>query len=221
MGSGGRMAIGGAQKNLIQTILNMPPTSLHIPSPCNATLERAQQGGSALFCATCQKKVHDLSDASDAEIVAFFEGQKSPVCARLRKSQIDRRLVATSTKKPPALHQIDVIMEAPREIIHHDFDSDMELFQGEVISALDQSPLQHAIIELTKSERYAITDENGYFALPIPMDRIDAFRIKVFRTGYREKRMTIKNYRMEHIKIIRLVEDDYCLAGDVIYHPKD
>lgn len=219
MGGGGRMAVGSVQKKLIQTILKMRPTTLHIPLPCNETLERAQQGGSVLYCTTCQKHVHDLSDASDAEIVAFFEGQKSPVCARLRKSQIDRRLVATSTKKPPALHQIDVIMEAPREIIHHDFGSDMELFQGEVLSALDQSPLQHAIVELTKSECYAITDENGFFSLPIPMDRIDAFRIHVFRAGYRKKRMTIKNHRLDQIKIIRLVEDDYCLAGDVLYHP--
>lgn len=197
----------------------MSSKSLHIPAPCSEVLQPDAHGHSTMFCASCRKNVHDLSDASDAEIVAFFEGQKSPVCARLRKSQLDRTLVATSEKRPPALHQIDVIMEAPREIIHHDFGSDMELFQGEVLSALDQSPLQHAIVELTKSECYAITDENGFFSLPIPMDRIDAFRIHVFRAGYRKKRMTIKNHRLDQIKIIRLVEDDYCLAGDVLYHP--
>jgi hypothetical protein len=163
--------------------------------------------------------VHDLSDASDAEIVAFFEGQKEPVCAQFRNSQLNRLLKPDSHKKPKPLFELDIVLSPPREIEIQAFNDYENQFKGQVVSDEDATPLQYVVVELHNTEIYSMTDANGYFSLPLPPESVNSFRVLVALHGYKARRLTIKNHPLNQNKIIRLKKGDFRLSGAPLYLP--
>lgn len=199
----------------------MNSKTLRIENPCEQPLLPDPDGEPTYYCSSCQKHVHDLSDLSESEILAFFERTEGPVCAQLRKSQLDRVLRADSKKTPPPLHNFEVAKSPPLVNLDSEEAYSEYVFKGLVVDAVDRSPIAYAVIDLLGTDAYTITDEEGQFILPLPAERIASFRIGLFHEEYKEKRVTIKNHPLEQTKTFRLSQGDYRLAGEVLYSPRD
>jgi hypothetical protein len=199
----------------------MSNKKLSIPNPCGEVIKPNSFGEKQMYCDSCKKHVHDLSDSSDAEVIAFFEGQKEPVCAQFRNSQLHRLLKPDSHKKPKPLFELDIIMSPPREIEIQAFNAYEDQFKGQVVSDEDATPLQYVAVELHNTEIYSMTDANGYFSLPLPPESVNSFRVLVALHGYKARRLTIKNHPLNQNKIIRLKKGDFRLSGEALYHPID
>ncbi len=65
---------------------------LQIPKPCHESWNAMSPDEKGRFCSSCEKKVHDFSNASDGEIISVLKSS-SNICGRFRESQLKRDLV--------------------------------------------------------------------------------------------------------------------------------
>ncbi|MBC7861914.1 MAG: hypothetical protein IAF38_03010 [Bacteroidia bacterium] len=69
---------------------------LLINETCHESWDKMKTHGDKRFCDSCTKFVHDFTDYSDEMLIDFFKNhQKENVCGRMRKTQLDRKLIFT------------------------------------------------------------------------------------------------------------------------------
>ncbi|RYD51490.1 MAG: carboxypeptidase regulatory-like domain-containing protein [Sphingobacteriales bacterium] len=70
-----------------------PSFSLSIPEPCTENWEQMTLCEKGRFCNSCQKTIVDFTGFSDAELMAFFSGNKTEaVCGRFYVHQIENKV---------------------------------------------------------------------------------------------------------------------------------
>ncbi|RZJ72944.1 carboxypeptidase-like regulatory domain-containing protein [Flavobacterium sp.] len=70
----------------------MKTYSLKIPKPCHENWSEMSPDDKGRFCGTCEKKVHDFSNAPDREIISVLKSSDK-ICGRFTRSQLGRELV--------------------------------------------------------------------------------------------------------------------------------
>ena len=164
-------------------------TTIHIPRPCHVGAEQLTPNAAGWHCASCQTTVVDFSRLSDAEILAHLAGAGSRrVCAAMPAAQLTppapaRRWarwlavalaflgVRTASAAlgeaplPPPVTAAPLPLRAavagkPRIII-----------RGQVFDDSLKVPVSGAHIFVGTTPYGAVTDAEGRFELPIPVDR--------------------------------------------------
>ncbi|WP_290840557.1 carboxypeptidase-like regulatory domain-containing protein [Flavobacterium sp.] len=70
---------------------------ISIPKPCHEDWNAMTAVDKGRFCSSCQKKVHDFTQAPDTAILEIIR-KSQDVCGRFHISQLDRKLVEPSQK---------------------------------------------------------------------------------------------------------------------------
>lgn len=67
---------------------------LSIPKPCHENWDAFTPTSTGGFCASCQKNVHDFTQMSDTELIAFFRNaatqKNTSMCGRFRNNQLQK-----------------------------------------------------------------------------------------------------------------------------------
>jgi len=71
----------------------MRKTALTINEPCGQNWDSMDPLAGGRFCGSCQKKVVDFSEMSDAAVMAYLNTASGPVCGRFYSDQVNRPLV--------------------------------------------------------------------------------------------------------------------------------
>lgn len=66
--------------------------SLSVKSPCHENWDSMKQLEQHKFCDQCAKKVYDLTQYKDRELVEFFSQNKDEICGRFNTQQVNRNL---------------------------------------------------------------------------------------------------------------------------------
>ena len=70
-------------------------TLIRIAEPCHENWDNMNEVEKGRFCLSCQKKVIDFSNMTDAAILNFLNNNKGRICGRFEVSQTMRPLVET------------------------------------------------------------------------------------------------------------------------------
>ncbi len=137
--------------------------NISIPQPCHENWEAMTAVDKGKFCASCQKKVHDFTKASDREIVTAFQ-QNENICGRFLNSQLDRDLVKPKEKSSIWLASTSAIISFIGIGTHE------AIAQGQPIKTeqTDKKVLGDKAIDIKKEEIEVtgiVLDENG---IPFP-----------------------------------------------------
>jgi len=65
--------------------------SIHIAEPCSANWNQMTPLEKGRFCQSCEKEVHDLTHASEAQIIAAYKQSGANMCGRFKTSQITQQ----------------------------------------------------------------------------------------------------------------------------------
>lgn len=129
----------------------MKKLQLLLTNPCTENWDAMQPSKAGRYCDSCTKHIVDLTDKTDAELIAFFKKKKDNICGRLLSSQLQRDLVVPPQKSnwqwllPIALGALSIANP------FHAIASDQITFQTNDIDPQDHLPPSHNV--KTKSSK--------------------------------------------------------------------
>src|SRR5215204_3886123 len=86
---------------------------LQIPEQCHESWNKMTPGDKGRFCDSCQKTVHDFTDMSDAQLIAFFKKPSTgPVCGRFYNDQLERDFEISRKRLPWMKYFLQLIIPA-------------------------------------------------------------------------------------------------------------
>jgi hypothetical protein len=207
--------------------------TITVPVPCHESWQGMTALEKGKFCASCQKKVHDLTQLSDREIASILSKDKE-ACGRLLPSQLNRELILPTGKgslwlaagaavmgflalaSSQAVAQTTVPTEQ-REPLPAEALGKMVAVQPRTIRGTiyddTEVPLPGATIlnKSLKLERQA--DIDGKFSIEAYEDNI----LELSYVGYNT--ITYKVDDKDSVTII-FTETDGALTGEIIFYPK-
>ncbi len=202
----------------------MTKINISIPQPCHENWDRMTAVDKGKFCASCQKKVHDFTKASDREIVTAFQ-QNQNLCGRFLNSQLDRDLVKPKENSPIWLATtatlVSLIGIGTHEVTAQEpvktEQTDTRMLGKFIITPKPEEiivsgivkdatgPLPGANIIIKGTTTLTQTDFNGNFKLKVKKGDI----LVVDFLGYESKEITVNKTKEE----IVVVELDGALTG--------
>lgn len=185
------------------------------------------------FCDNCAKNIVDLTNKTDAELIAFFKKKKTNVCGRLLSTQLNRDLILP-VEKPNWYWLMPIALgasmlspvksmgfERANTADTHQFLSNeslkkqpnsaltplIEVVNGNVVDLRTGKPLQGVKIKLKEfSNVVAITDSAGNFSIALAEEQKNSLII-LEKAGYENieiKMTTNMVVKMKDVRIIRL-----------------
>ncbi len=76
----------------------MKKLQLLLTNPCLKHWDDLHSSNKGRYCDSCDKHIVDLSEKTDAQLIAFFKRKKEDTCGRLLASQLGRELVLPQSK---------------------------------------------------------------------------------------------------------------------------
>lgn len=180
-----------------------------IPSPCQQVWDEMEQRPGGRFCTHCQHVVRDLSGHGDEELARLMLGPDAPHCGRVRTRQLGRVLSHTPAPQrrlwprlavgallgmaslPPMLlaNPVATSLHAPgdRPWAQGGEDTARHQLTGVLVDAMTGQPIPFASVECPDHVLGTLTDEQGRFALAIPLDQVpDTLRLSFRSYDYGE-----------------------------------
>jgi len=69
-------------------VYNMKKGKIELINPCQEDWDKMESVEQGHFCKKCSKTVVDFNEMTTAEVLNYFSTTKSPICGRIRKSQL-------------------------------------------------------------------------------------------------------------------------------------
>ncbi len=176
--------------------------NISIPEPCHENWEAMTAVDKGKFCASCQKKVHDFTKASDREIVNAFQQNKN-LCGRFLNTQLDRDLVKPNEKNSVWLATASALISfvgfGTQEAIAQGEPVKTEQTDRKVLGKFPAQPkekitvkgqvfdeesnkLSEVLIRVKDKEHVIYTDKNGFFNASIEKGDVLIFSKNDFET---------------------------------------
>ncbi len=164
---------------------------LYISKPCHESWHQMLPEAQGRHCLACQKTVVDFSAMTDAEIVSFFKVKPAAVCGRFLETQLVSqfsvskpaagwknyllaftatlafKFIITDAAKAQARTEQGVPKPEINPIGTRGISTEPKLFsaRGTVRNVADGSPVCYVLVTVKGTDRRAITDAEGKFAL--------------------------------------------------------
>ncbi|VXB54745.1 conserved hypothetical protein [Flavobacterium sp. 9AF] len=157
---------------------------INVPSPCHENWHAMAKVEKGRFCSSCQKKVHDFTNATDTQIIAAIDGNDN-LCGRFLKSQLDRTIEKPNQKRKKwlALATLTGFLSwgtqevfsqgEPVKMVQTDTKVNFNkisptlkqeiMFVGSVYDT--EGPLAGATINVKGTQNYTTSDFNGNFSI--------------------------------------------------------
>lgn len=155
---------------------------ISIPTPCHENWAAMTPVDKGRFCASCQKKVFDFTQATDREIYAAFKKTDS-LCGRFNENQLDRELtfrenanrkwinitaaflgfIALNSKtyaQKATTHKAHVSVPTAKKV----HSAPLITIQGKVTDTL-LAPLKDVFVGIKGTSNNAVTDSTGVFSI--------------------------------------------------------
>ncbi len=212
---------------------------LSIPRPCAEKWENFTPTYRGGFCSSCKKEVVDFTLLCDQELIDYFAKNQATTCGRFRVNQVGNSLASRSPvltpgfrlfkagvitltlfllSKPPAAQatQIKPVTEVVEsETSGNEVTNSMNAtykVKGIVISEEDNLPLPGVNVVLQGSTVGTVTDADGKFEFPQPLNEGD---ILIFSfIGLSSEVYTVRKQVNETIEIKMNMEMD--IMGEVM-----
>lgn len=169
----------------------MKDLQLVLTDPCLEQWNDMKQTEDGRYCDRCEKKILDLTNKSDAELLQFFKNKQDNICGRLLSTQLDRKLVQPSSNLKwhwlmPLAMGAAIITPAQAQklkpiMVHSDKTADSspvsadsvakisvlrDTINGSVVDELTGKPLTGVKVRQKHFENVlAITDSTGRFKI--------------------------------------------------------
>jgi hypothetical protein len=210
--------------------------TIDVPHPCNESWDQMTLQEQGRFCHVCQKTVHDFTQFTHQEFIAFFQ-QKRAACGRFKKRQLSilippkRRTLFPLGKLPPlaaatliatglsisAPAQTATVEPASHVVIGDTLQQKAPvgaplLLKGRVVDEKGEEIIG-ATIGLKGTTTGTVSDIDGNFELNVSESK--EYNIEVKCIGMKSQRLIVKPG--EQIDVTMEIDDSVEISGEVIY----
>lgn len=182
--------------------------AIQINFQCNESWDKMSNLNQGKFCDKCSKKIHDLTDKSEAEIHQLYTENKGKLCGKIRLQQLNNSIYKQQKIKLAkfclALFLVfgGYLFKSELQAQNSANDSTVvtidelrySYISGTIFEKKGKEPIPFATVYYEyKGEKYGtVTDFDGNFKLKVDLDSIQSASIdlKISALGYMKTKVT-------------------------------
>lgn len=206
-----------------------------IGAPCSMDWNQMKSVKDGRFCDHCSKKVHNLSNKTQAEIGALYLANGNSLCGKM----VEKRKVLTVTQRTlptrlkhfliALLAAMGVISISPQSSFAQSITTSYKPFpeiiiKGDLLDELTAEPLSWATILLTNADHSSVTgttaDEDGKFELNNLSPGEYTLNVRYPNYSSNEFKITLKENKSVYLSIRAINDYDRFSIGIILEpHP--